>query len=191
MGRYLKCVLGRLGVYLMNRTRIAVYVGLLAVSSAVSAQQPLREFAEYRGTWALDESAGDIRALRVARTLVITTTRTEITVTRDSDLPEVYPIDGTESKTRDLQAGAPIEHRYRLLVIADTLELTSKTKQDNARPTLTHIATDAYRVSGDTLTVGRQRDFVTVEREHAEPPGHLTAFVAPANYIQTLVYRRR
>jgi len=170
---------------------MVVSVGLLAISSTASAQQTPRDFAEYRGTWTLEESAGDIRAPNAARTLVITTTPTEITVTKDSGSPEVYRIDGTESKARDQRSGAPIEHRYSLLLIADTLELTSKTKQDSGKPTLTHLATDAYRVSGDTLTVGRQRDTLMLEREGVEPPGNLMAFAAPAKYIRTLVYRRK
>jgi hypothetical protein len=127
----------------------------------------------------------------VPRILVLTATPTEITVTKDSDAPEVYQVDGTESKTRDVRSGTATEHRYSLLLIADTLELTSKTKQDTGKPTLMHIVTDAYRVSGDTLTVGRQKDAVTLERERVEPPGHLTSFVAPDNYIRTFAYRRK
>ena len=169
--------------------RVMFCVGLLAGLSTVSAQQsPL---AEYRGTWTLDESAVGARA-DVARTLIISMTPDEITVTKDSRPSEVYRIDGTELRTRDLRAGAPIEHRYSLLVIADRLELTIKTKQESITPALTHIATDAYRVTRNTLTVGRQRDVLTVEREGiTPPPPRLEGFAALANYRQMLVYRRR
>jgi hypothetical protein len=174
-----------------NKRGIIVCLGLWALSSAVSAQRPRSEFAEYLGTWTLDESAGDIRELRAPRILVIAATPTEITVTKDSGAPEVYRIDGTESTTRELRAGVPMEHRYSLLWVTGVAELTSKSRRDNGKPTQTHIVTDAYGVSGDALTVGRQRDLVTVEQPRIEAPRNLTAFTAPAKYIQTLIYRRR
>ncbi len=174
----------------MNRIRTVrlLCVGLLTLSSAASAQQPPREFAEYRGTWVLDETAGAgrIAGLRVARTLVIVTTPTEISVTKDSGFPEIYRTDGRESKIRDPRTGVEIEHRYSFTLVADMLALTSRlTRQDNGRPALTEIVTDAYRVAGDTLTVERQLS------QLVEPPGHLTTFAVPTNNRQTIVYRRR
>jgi hypothetical protein len=171
----------------MNHRTLVVCLGLLAVSPAVSGQQP-RVFPEYRGTWTLDESAGAgrIAGLPVARTLVIMTTPTEITVAKDSGLPEVYRFDGTESKSRDPRTGVPLEHRYSFLLVADMLALTSRlTRQETGRPALTEILTDAYRALGDTLTVQRQLS------QLVEPPGSLATFAVSTNYRQTLVYRRR
>jgi hypothetical protein len=52
---------------------------------AQAENRPPREFQEVRGTWTLDETAGAgrIAGLPVARTIVIATTPTEISVVKD------------------------------------------------------------------------------------------------------------
>jgi hypothetical protein len=62
---------------------------VMAVPSLALAQgaeqQPAREFSAFRGTWTIDESAGrgHIGGLPVARTRVIATTPTELSISKD------------------------------------------------------------------------------------------------------------
>ena len=167
---------------------------LAASSGALLAQrdiQPPREFPEFRGTWIRDEGAGSgrIAGLTVARTLVIATTPTEISVAKDGAVPEIYRFDGTEAQIRDPRTGAPLDRRYSFLLVADMLALTSRWTRlpglgDSRKAAAIETITDAYRVAGDVLTVERQLSVVW------QPPGSIATMQNAGNNRQTIVYRR-
>ena len=167
---------------------------LVVLSVPVVAQgdvQPSREFPEFRGTWTRDDTAGSghIGGLTVARTLVIATTPTEISVAKDGSAPEIYRFDGGETQIRDPRTGVPLARRYSLLLVADMLALTIRLTQppslgDGRNLTMTETITDAYRVAGDILTVERQLSVVR------QPPGSIATMQNPGNNRQTIVYRR-
>ena len=155
-----------------------------------------REFPEFRGAWTLDEGATDgLRELssrtgrprlydalgfEVARTLVIATTATEVSITKDSALAEIYRFDGSESQTRDPRTNVPLLPSYRFTLVAGMLALTKKTPGDRATETIT----DAYRLTGwNMLNVERQLSYVG-------PQGHLMTLRGARNTPQVLVYRR-
>ena len=167
---------------------------LVILSVPVLAQgdvQPPREFPEFRGTWIRDDTAGSgrIGGLTVARTLVIATTPTEISVAKDAGIPEIYRFDGTETQIRDPRTGAPLDRRYSFLLVADMLALTTRWTRppslgDIRNATTIEIITDACRVNGDVLTVERQLSVVR------QPPGSIATMQNPGNNRQTIVYRR-
>jgi hypothetical protein len=168
----------------IQRALLAVLIALPATMWAQVEQRPPREFPEFRGTWILDESAGKghISGLPVVRRLVIATTTTEITVTKDSGAPEVYRVDGGETP----RAGGAVNalFSYRLTLVGDALALTTTRARPNAGETLTNVITDAYSVSDDVLTIERSLSVVRT------PPGVLVTLSDPRNSRQTLVYRR-
>ena len=177
----------------MARRRAALACIALAFASAAHAQQPPRLFEEFRGAWALDGAAGRgrIAGLPAARTLVIATSATEISVAKDGAAPEVYRVDGREAPLVDPRTGAELQRSSRFTLVAGGLALTSIVKRPgNGGPApsppfrLTNIVTDAYSVQGDTLTVERQ---LSVLRE---PPGELVTLADSRNNRQTIVYRR-
>jgi hypothetical protein len=156
-----------------------------------------REFTELRGTWILDEAAteglrrmvsrtGESRVFDglgfpVARTLVIATTPTEMSVTKDAGLPEVYRFDGTETQTRDPRTGAPLAERYRFTLVAELLALTLM----RPRGDMTEIITDAYSLTEWTvLRVERQLSYLG-------SAGHLRTLSGRRNDKQSIVYRRQ
>jgi hypothetical protein len=156
-----------------------------------------REFTELRGTWILDEAAteglrrmlsrtGESRVFDglgfpVAQTLVIATTPTEMSVTKDSGLPEVYRFDGTETQVRDPRTGAPLAERYRFTLVAELLALTLM----RPRADMTEILTDAYSLTEWTvLRVERQLSYLGSE-------GHLRTLSGRRNDTQSIVYRRQ
>jgi hypothetical protein len=58
-----------------------------------------------------------------------------MTLTKDGGLPEVYPVDGTETQPRDPRTGAPFDPRYSPRLVAGALVLTKRrtaTPSDNA-----------------------------------------------------------
>jgi len=64
------------------------------------------------------------------------------------------------------------------------------------RDAFTNVITDAYSVSGDTLTVERQLSVVVQPAEVKDgrvdrAPGRMATLEVPANNRQTIVYRRR
>lgn len=156
-----------------------------------------REFPEFRGTWLLDETATeglrqtvnrvgqpvvfDSLGFPVARRLVIGTTPTGISVTKDAALPEVYRFDGTETQTKDPRTGASLDTRYTFTLVAESLALTSKLPGRE----MTQIITDAYSViEWNVLTVRRQLSYLAAE-------GHLRTLSGVRNTTQTIVYRRQ
>jgi hypothetical protein len=175
---------------MMRRASAAcgVVVIVLAAAAVVAAQapsRPVREFAEFRGAWILDEAAGQgrIGGLPVAKTLVIATTTTEISIAKDKADPEIYRVDGTETQRRDAGTGVRLQHFYRFTLVADALALTFRETRGTA-PEVSMIVTDAYSVAGDVLTVERQHSSLR------QPPGHLVILSEPRNNRQTMVYRR-
>ena len=157
-----------------------------AVVWAQAESRPPREFPAFRGTWILDASAGSERigGLPTAHTLTITTTPTEISLVKDSGIPEVYRLDGTETKIRDPRTGAEMDRRYSFVLVAEAVALTSKLIRHARGHAFTNIITDAYVVAGDQLSVERQLSVLM------EPPGNLATLEDSDNNRQTLVYRR-
>ncbi len=173
-------------------TRCLLVVSAVAIAGAAPLAQDgdiPHEFAEFRGTWQYDatSSVRDAQlALRVAKVLVIATSPTAITLTKDGGFPEVYPLDGSETQTRDPRTGAPLDPRYSFRLVAGALALTTKTSSGSpVRQRLTNIVADAYRLTrADTLTVERQLSVLV------EPPGSLRMLGGLLNHTDTLVYRR-
>ena len=179
----------------MSRTFLgflgAALIGFPAMALAQAEAQPPREFPAFRGTWVLDQSAGTghIAGLPLARTLVIATTPTEISVAKDAWAAEVYRVDGSETSVRG-------DLRGSMLLVADALALTTRNVRCCQRGyAFTNVITDAYSVAGDTLTVERQLSVVVqpagVKEGRADPgPGRLATLQDPNNNRQTIVYRR-
>ena len=169
---------------------------LLLAAMAMAGVTPLaqdsdtpQQFGEFRGTWRHDAAASDRTAQlsrRVASTIVIATSPTAITLTKDDGLPEVYPFDGSETQTRDPRTGAPLEPRYSFRLVAGAVALTWKVSSGSPlTELLTNIVADAYRLTDfDTLTVERQMSVLV------EPPGSLRVLGGLLNQTETLVYRR-
>jgi hypothetical protein len=177
----------------MVRPRTALLgIGLLLASvSGASAQgrpepQPPRTFPEFVGAWVLapGAGAGHIAGLPVATRLVIATSPTEIIVTKDALPPEHYRIDGKDTVAKSAETGATQDRRYRFTLVAEMLALTSMQPRSRDGQTFTNTITDAYRVSGDVLTVERQLSVLI------EPPGHLATLQDAGSNRQTLIYRR-
>jgi len=166
-----------------------LWTALVIVPALVRAQAespPLRVFPAFRGTWVLETGAGTglITGLPVARSLTIATTPTEISLVKDSGIPEVYRLDGTETKIRDPRTGAEMNRRYSFVLVAGALALTSKLTRGDNRQAFTTVITDAYSVAGDVLTVERQLSVLV------QPPGVLRTLEDSGNNRQTIVYRR-
>ena len=185
---------------------VLAFATLLATAGSSRAQdsaQP-REFAEFRGTWVLDEKTteelryvktrlGDTHpvdniGLNVARKLVITSTQTEITVAKDGDLPAVYKFDGSETRTKDPRTGAEFTPRYSFALVAEALALTAKREMspDADGRIRTEIVTDAYALRDfNTLIVERQLSVLV------QPPGSLMTLARLRNNKTTFIYRRQ
>lgn len=171
--------------------RLTLVVAALALASGAPLAQDresAQEFAELRGTWRYDEasSSRELVGFRVASTVVIATSPTAITLTKDGGLPEVYRLDGSETQTRDPASNAPLDPRYSFRLVAGALALISKTSYGSLPgQRTTNIVADAYRLmDADTLTVARQLSVL------AEPPGALRLQGGLLNQPETLVYRR-
>ena len=168
---------------------VLLAVALAGVAPLAQDSDTPQEFDEFRGAWRYDAAAsnrGALLHLRVANTVVIATSPAAITLTKDRGLPEVYPLDGSETQTRDPRTGAPLDPRYSFRLVAGAVALTSKTSNGtllNRRAT--HIVADAYRLTNvDTLTVERQLSVLV------EPPGSLRMLGGLLDHTETLVYRR-
>ena len=176
---------------------LAALVWLAGGAAAAQDSDRAREFPEFRGTWVLDEKGTDgLRAttsrtgesllfdaagMAVARRIVIATTPTEISLTKDVGLPASYRFDGTETQMRDARTGGALAPRYRLTLVADALALT-ETLPGNGP---TRVITDAYSLQEwDVLVVVRTLSYVAAE-------GHLRTLAGLRNYPQKLVYRRQ
>jgi hypothetical protein len=174
---------------------MALALAALATSGTVHTQRRgPRTFAQFVGTWTLDEAASTGRlniVPRVPLTLTITTTPTEITVTKRPRLgpadrasasppPEVYRLDGAETQPTDARTGVPLERTYRFTLVADMLALTIKETREGAAT----LVTDAYAVEGDVLTLHRQLSSVSAA-------GTIATMSEPTNnFRHTFVYRR-
>jgi hypothetical protein len=163
-----------------------------------------RAFEEFRGTWLLDDAAGtagirhianragqrvtvDSLGLSLARTLVIETTATEMSLAKDSSLPEIYRFDGTETATRDPRTGAPLATRFTFTLVAEALALTSRLSRccDAGGRSTTEIVTDLYDLTEwNVLTVQRQLSYL-------RPEGYLRNLSGLRNNSQTIIYRRQ
>ena len=164
-----------------------VPVALLAQAEV----RPAREFTAFRGTWTIDESAGrgHIGGLPIARTLRIATSAEELRLTKDGGDPEIYRLDGTESKDYGAERS--------VVLVADALAVTTRRTRRDRGYAFTNVVTDAYAVKGDVLTVERQlsvvvapltlRDGRVTDESRA---GHLAELEDPNNNRQTIVYRR-
>ena len=180
----------------VSRCVVTVLVALVMGATTVTSQsQRPRDFAEFRGAWIhdADSSAGRIAALPVAKRIVIATTPTEFTVTKDSNPPETYRIDGSEVRLRDERTGVEFRQTHRFTLVAGMVALTSTSERSVAggpasagtgNRTLTTIITDAYSVIADTLTIERQHSVLTL------PEGHLVTLSNLANNRMNMVYRR-
>jgi hypothetical protein len=160
-----------------------------AVVLAQAEQRPAREFPAFRGTWTIDEPAGrgHIAGLPVARTLVITTTPTELSVTKDGNTAETYRLDGADKIEGD--------SRSNVVLVADTLAATTRRTRRDRGYAFTNVITDAYGVNGDTLTIERQLSVVVSpvaprDGRTTDGVGHLAELEDPRNNRQTIVYRR-
>lgn len=158
------------------------------VGRAQDSDRP-REFGEFRGTWVRDQrapSGGVGLSYYVARSLVITTTPTDIAVTKDAGLAEVYRMDGTETQTKDPATGALLIPRYSFRLVAGQLALTTRTTTgpNAAGLRTTTILTDAYSLPEfNVLRVERQISLLQ------EPPGYLQT-LGVRNATEVYMYRR-
>lgn len=186
-----------------HRFLLVAAIACVANPGAFAQDAGPRDFAEFRGTWMLDEKATeglryskdragqpvpvDGSGLPIARVLVIATTPTEMTVTRGSALPEIYRYDGSETQARDPRTGASLDERYSFSLAAGLVALTAKTTTDSSVRglRLTEIVTDALSLpEGNVLKVERQLAFLQ------EPGGHLRTLAGLRNAVHTFLYRR-
>lgn len=154
-----------------------------------------RTFPEFVGTWVLDEAASTGQPQitpRIPLRMTIETTPETIVVTKRPRLhpndrasatppPEVYRLDGSETRLMDGTVTLDISHRFTL--VADMLALTRKESRTAFSSGHTAV-TDAYSVSGDVLTLHRQLTSVTAAGEirvMQHPPN---------NFRHTYIYRR-
>jgi hypothetical protein len=186
---------------------------LLVVVAAFGAATPVlgqserqvRTFSEFAGTWNLDRAATTGRITEAtAVSLTVVTTSTQITLTKVLDLPperpgregkrlatnnpppEVYRLDGTPT----IRERGEYELSYTLMLVADALALTEKTVNWVRRgdPLMSDrnaftMATDAYSVTGDVLTMHRQHTSVNGN-------GEIRVMQGPTgNSRQTYAYR--
>jgi hypothetical protein len=173
----------------------AAMVLLPSVCLAQTDKPLMRTFPEFVGTWVLDEAAstGQLRITpRIPLRMTIETTPETIVVTKRPRLgptdrssatppPEVYRLDGTETRLVDGNVRLDISHRFTL--VADMLALTVKESRTGWNNGHTAV-TDAYSVSGDVLTLHRQLTSVTAAGEirvMQHPPN---------NFRHTYIYRR-
>jgi hypothetical protein len=174
---------------------------LLAAGSGTFAQdqRPVRLFPQFVGTWELDEAASTGRltlAPRVPATLTISTTATELTISRRLRLqptdravsatppPEVYRLDGTETWTKDERTGAVLDASLRFTLVADMLALTTRNAPRAGNRAFTQV-TDALELQGDVLLLHRQLTSMT-------EGGAILVMQEPTNnFRHTYVYRRQ
>ncbi len=163
---------------------VAAAIAMPAAAAAQAQDRPPRVFPQFDGTWVLDPSAPNSRIrpnAAVARTIDIVTSPTGVVVMKDGAPGEAYRFD---NKPPDLPTGAVASFSHVLTLVADMLALTETRSGTRDNRMYTNVATDAYAVSGDVLTVERQLSVLV------EPPGTLVTFEDPGNYRQTFVYRR-
>ena len=168
---------------------------MLPSSSVAQTDRPMRTFPEFAGTWVLNEAASTGRlaiAPRIPLRMTIATTPETIVVTKRPRLapadrasatppPEVYRLDGSE--TRLVDGGVTLDISHRFTLVADMLALTVKQSREGWGNGYTAV-TDAYAVSGDVLTLHRQLISVTAA-------GQIRVMQdSPNNFRHTYIYRR-
>ena len=168
---------------------------LMAPSVGLAQAVQPRTFPEFIGIWILDETASTGRLTitpRIPLRLTIETTPEAIIVTKRLRLqptdrasatppPEVYRLDGSETRLEDAGVRLDISHRFTL--VADMLALTVKESRTGWGNGYTAF-TDAYSVSGDVLTLHRQLTSVTAA-------GQIRVMQDPLNnFRHTYIYRR-
>ena len=184
---------------MLPRTRFASFAGaaLVAVLSlevgiAQSPQRVPRTFPQFAGTWVLDEQASTgtlTMAPRSPRTLTITATPEVLTLTErlrlhpKDNIPELQVravrFDGTPAN----RAGGVYETQDTFLLVADMLVVSTRTSRQGDKGPF-DLATDAFAVTGDVLTMYRQLS-------HVDPPGTIaTMGFQPNNFRHTFIYRR-
>lgn len=175
----------------------AAALAAIASLEDASAQRPPntpRTFPRFAGTWVLDEQAstGTLgMAPRIPRTLTITATPEALTLTErlrlrpGDNISELQVrtvrFDGTPAvRDRDSRV---YEYQDTFLLVADMLVVSTR----SARPGnqgMFDLATDAFAVDGDVLTLHRQLS-------HVDPPGRIaTMGFEPNNFKHTFIYRR-
>ena len=170
---------------------------LLPSLAAAQTSLPPRTFAQFTGTWTLNETASTGRLVSAPGTrLTISITPESISVAKvvqrrpmppgleayqyDPGLPnpEVYRFDGRDT-TIDRTAHV---YDYSFRLVADQLALSVKTTRRGFGGFT--LVTDAYSVDGDVLTVHRQFSSIS-------PEGHIRTMQEPTNNTRhTFVYRR-
>lgn len=173
---------------LIALTLLVLPLGLAAQGLLTPPAGTVRDFFEFRGTWNLDETAGNghIAGLRVARQIVITTTQTVFTVVKDGGEPEVYHMDGAERQLIDPRTGVGIDRFFRFTLVAGAVALTHREiRGGSPADRRSNITTDALSVAGATLTIERQLSVMVA------PPGHVLEMSDARNNQQTIVYRRQ
>ena len=163
-------------------------------AAAQRSPNPSRTFPQFAGTWVLDEQASTgtlTMAPRIPRSLTITATPEALTLTErlrlrpGDNISELQVrtvrFDGTPA-VRDRDSTA-YEYQDVFLLVADMLVVSTKSIRRRDRNVF-DLATDAFAVDGDVLTMHRQLS-------HVEPPGHIaTMGFAPNNFKHTYIYRR-
>lgn len=180
-----------------RRRCLALLCGLLVALPSVGTAQAdvaARTFPEFAGTWVLDETASTGRlevTPRIPRRMTISTTSRTITIAKElwlrsgdrasaTPAPEIYRLDGSETRLVDERTGATLEVSHRFTLVADMLALTVK----EGSPSGHTAVTDAYSVAGDVLTLYRQLTSVT-------PSGEMRVMQDPRNRARhTFIYRR-
>jgi len=184
----------------MTRKGLAMLAGALVAfaslddAAAQRSPNPPRTFPQFAGTWVLDEQASTgtlTMAPRIPRSLTITAMPEALTLTErlrlrpGDNISELQVrtvrFDGTPA-VRDRDSTA-YEYQDVFLLVADMLVVSTKSIRRRDRNVF-DLATDAFAVDGDVLTMHRQLS-------HVEPPGHIaTMGFAPNNFKHTYIYRR-
>jgi hypothetical protein len=166
-------------------------IASVAVAFAQQNRVP-RTFPQFTGTWVLDEQAstGTLNmAPRIPRTLTIAATPEVLTLNErlrlrpGDNAPEsqvrAIRFDGTPT----VREGGSFEYQDTFLLVADMLVVSTKTSSVRNKGVF-DLATDAFAVEGNVLTLHRQLS-------HVDPPGHIAPMqFAPNNLHHTFIYRR-
>ena len=185
------------------RVYSAILAGMVLVAIALPhhgfaqvAPRTPRTFPQFAGTWVLDEQAstGTLgMAPRIARTLTIAATSEALTLTerlrlRSGDRVNEVQVrtvrfDGAPAVRSNGSDGGSYDYQDTFLLVADMLVVSTKTSRLREKGVF-DLATDAFSVAGDVLTLHRQLS-------HVDPPGHIaTMGFEPNNSRHTFIYRR-
>ena len=168
-------------------------VALTAAAAAAQTTKPIRTFAQFAGTWTLDESASTGRLTLAPLSLAIDTTRTEFHVTRTlrpermmrpelaSPPMEIYRLDGRVT-TDSAPTVDAFERTRQFTLVADMPALTTTVHRLGDKAWT--LQTDALELQGDTLKLHVQLISVS-------PDGEIYEMHEPSNnFKHTFTYRR-